>query len=177
MSKRWFIIVALAAFGGVLHWCAVTSRANQLKALEVEASTLRARLPDTRTREEVAQLHQRLRQHNDALPMQGDVAGFLRELMTDLEKCQVFNRSLTTGVIRTEEPLLVIPFTLTFKSSFEAAYGLLARLYEYPRIVRVNRLVISREPHAATDSLSVSMHLETFARTTKEMPRWRAKPG
>jgi len=159
------MIFAIAATAAWLHTQSIATRVTQVNDLKTENATLRAQTSQSRKisalRTDLATARNEL---NTLVPTNDDVADLLQPLATDLDSIGATNR---TTITRSTEPgshLNRIPLTLSFHSSLDGAFACLQRIETYPRIVRPQRVVITRDPQVAPDALVVSMSLFAFAR-------------
>jgi len=99
-----------------------------------------------------------------------DLPELVQTISHNLDDLKVLDRSLTTGPNIVHGFIQRTPLRLTFKSSFAAVFELLNRLNHNDSIVRLNRLVLVRDPKSAIDALSVAIDIETFSPTLEQMP-------
>lgn len=79
------------------------------------------------------------------IPVDGDVAGFVRGLVTYLDNAGVAEREISTGTPARENDVWAAPMTLAMTADFQDIYDTVAYIENLPRLVRVSRLRITRQ--------------------------------
>ncbi|MBL0922561.1 MAG: type 4a pilus biogenesis protein PilO [Phycisphaerales bacterium] len=74
------------------------------------------------------------------IPAQGDIAEFVRGLVTYLDRIGVVDRSIATGTPARENDVMAAPMTLTMTGDFMAVFATLEHVESLPRLVRVSRM-------------------------------------
>ncbi len=83
------------------------------------------------------------------IPTEGDIAEFVRGLVTYLDRIGVQDRSISTGTPARENDILAAPMTLTMTSDFLGVFATLEHVESLPRLVRVSRLKLELRPDGA----------------------------
>ncbi len=82
--------------------------------------------------------------HTKPIPVDGDVAGFVRGLVTYLDAAGVAEREISTGTPARENDIWAAPMTLAMSADFQDIYDTVAYIENLPRLVRVSRLRVTR---------------------------------
>ncbi len=149
MNRRSFQIgiawVALVAAGlglGVLPGLKNLRRANQDIHQARSALAAAADRPAALERNEASLqgLRDFAELNSKPIPEHGDIAEFVRGLVTYLNQIGVEDRSIATGTPARENDIMAAPMTLTMTADFMAVFATLEHVESLPRLVRVSRL-------------------------------------
>ncbi len=142
IAMAWVALVAAGLGLGVLPGLKNLNRANhdihQARSALAAASDRPAALE--RNEATLAGLREFAEANSKSIPAQGDIAEFVRGLVTYLNKIGVDDRSIATGTPARENDIMAAPMTVTMTGDFMAVYATLEHVESLPRLVRVSRL-------------------------------------
>jgi len=133
----------------------ITTLKNVMKSEAQEASGVPMLL------REVNKLKSRYRNFHRRLPKSNELAGFLRDISSELaDEQDIISESYTTVSPTREELFHKLPIKMRLKGSFLSLASFLDRIANMERLTRVEKLFIKASPDS--DDLSVDMQLNIY---------------
>jgi Tfp pilus assembly protein PilO len=165
------VVVAIVLVFVVGLWAPLSNRAGELEAeilkLEGDLGVTRGRTDGLgELASEVDRLQAKVAETNKLIPQQGELAGLLRELSTQIETEALTDQNLATGSQQVSDEYATLPVELTFSGDSPAVFRFVRRVERMPRLVQVERLFIDRRDEAE-GVVSAEMDLKTFFYTTE----------
>lgn len=96
------------------------------------------------------------------VPQEGELAGLLRQLSSELADQQVQDQMIQTQSMVSGEDFNLMPVRLTFRGTFPATFAFLRHIEYMDRVVQVNRLEVDGTA-GADKPLNVILDLSTFS--------------
>ncbi len=133
----------------------ITTLKNAMESEAQEASAVPMLL------REVGKLKSRYRNFHRRLPKSKELAGFLRDISSELaDEQDIISESYTTASPTREELFHKLPIKMQLKGSFLSLVSFLNRIANMERLTRVEKLFIKASPDS--DDLSVDMQLNIY---------------
>ena len=159
-------VVLLAAFiAGVLaplH----AKRVTYQQRIDQARKTLDSELAQTKglakLNSDVASLRQVINGAQQYVPQQDELADMLRGLSEALDAYGVSEREVKTQTTLHYAKYSVIPISVKYRASFPAVFGVLRRIEQMQRLIRVDQLQVRNESDDPLEPLDIELSLSTF---------------
>lgn len=161
------VLLTLTAVGSLLHWRLVSTQVQELAVIKQQTQTLEDAVNQSTIHAQLAQLTDQSRTYDLALPARNEVASVIEDLSEHLLDLGVSERSIVTGSSTRTGMIHQIPVHVNFRGSFTAVFDLLAHMHESTRLVRMERLVMLRDPASPADQLVITANLRSFGRVVE----------
>ena len=175
-EKQQFIVFGVLAavglaFGVGVWWPAHQQRQQYHQHIEQARQTLKKarQSPKLETwHQAVDQLEQRLKGAQQHVPTRDKPAEVLRGLARALREHGVVDQEVITRPARKYGEHRVIRIKVTFRGSFPAAYSIVRRIEQMPRLIQIDRFAITDAAGQEAGRLAVDLELSTFFSRMKE---------
>jgi len=165
----WIVLGILAAMTSTYTLVVYRSQSSLLTRVRTRASEQKRRLEADAVKtsrvplmvREVDAMKRRYNKDWDRrLPQRKELAGFLRELSSNLAQEKLVNQMIAPGH-PTRGPLYnVLPITMKFEGSFLALAGFLQRVDNMTRLTRIEQLKI--DPRSDSDDLAIELGMNIY---------------
>lgn len=118
----------------------------------------------------VAEMEERLRGSQRYVPEQPELAQALRGLTDALGVFEAEQQKIETRGIRRHAHFSEIPISVVFRGGFMSTFRALEAIESIPRMIRIDRLSISRESEKGLPVTEVELELSTFFTSGEESP-------
>lgn len=138
------VAVVLALAGGFWHTQVIRSRNMAWEQLQAEAARLHEAAGALPPGGELIRLRSR-----SSGELQQEAAALIGLLGKDLAALEIQDRTVASGVPRVRGDFHLMQVEVGFRASLEQVHGLLERLRDYGPVVRVEKLILNRDPQAS----------------------------
>lgn len=161
------VLLTLTTAGSLLHWRLVSTQVQELALIEHQTQTFQNAVDQSTIHAQLATLTTQSQTYELALPARNEVASVIEDLSEQLLDLGVSERSIVTGATTRTGQIHQIPVLVNFRGSFASVFDLLAHMHESTRLVRMERLVIQRDPASPADQLVITANLRSFGRVVE----------
>lgn len=102
------------------------------------------------------------------VPASDDVTAMLSKMSHDLTNLGATDQQTQTSKPNGAGPVREIPIEVRFVSDYAAVAQVLASMKQYDRLIRVNDLLLQRDPSGASSRVWVNLKMSAFAGDLKE---------
>lgn len=155
---------------GALHWRVLRHQQTTLDDLRCQSLAIESKLSKGDVRKDIEGLAAQLQAQEGVLPPLAQVTQVLETLSQDLTALGVSELAAITGPTQQVGTIQQIPLGVTFRGSFASVFEILRKTQDYPRLIRMERLVIRRDPASPLDALQVTLRFDAFAHYPQEQP-------
>ncbi|MCC6682729.1 MAG: type 4a pilus biogenesis protein PilO [Phycisphaeraceae bacterium] len=111
---------------------------------------------------EVAGLRQVINGAQQYVPDQDEMADVMRGLSEALDAFGVTERQVQTQTTQHYQKYSVMPITLQYRASFPSVFGVLRRIEQMQRLIRVDALEVRHDSDDDLQPLEIKLSLSTF---------------
>jgi len=156
------VLLAVATF-----WV-ISGNQQQVKQLNNEIASLQAAASNSMIADEAALVEDAVSTYRMRVPMEQRVNQMISQIIQDSDALGSRDRKLTTNPSVVKGSLVYMPIDLKFVGGFKATTELLQRIENYTNLVRVDALMLERDPMERNADLDVSLELTALARVNPE---------
>lgn len=166
--------ILVVGAGAMVHWHLLSSRRAALAAAEAQVQAAAdANAQAEQGLRELPTLRQSVREFARCVPPDPDISALLGSVGGDVASSAGPQREIVSKPTVPGQPLARVPFSLTYRGSFDGTVSLLQRLHNGELFARIERIVIDNDSAAEGQHvLRVHLDFSTFARTSKELETW-----
>lgn len=158
--------IMLAIFAAAVLAPLHVQRANYQHRIDAAKRALGIDLVETKglakLNSDVASLRQVINGAQQYVPEQDEMADVMRGLSEALDSFGVTERQVQTQTTQHYQKYSVMPISLQYRASFPAVFGVLRRIEQMQRLIRVDELVVRQESNDDLEPLQIKLSLSTF---------------
>ncbi|MEM6755772.1 MAG: type 4a pilus biogenesis protein PilO [Planctomycetota bacterium] len=133
------------------------AQAERSLAGSSDAATQLAQLND-----EMVELREETRSIQQRIPQANETAEVIRGISQAMERHAADEPILTTGPVEHYATHSLIPIQVSFRADFDNAYRVMDALRSMPRLIRIERMTLSREGGELGRPMPISLEVAAF---------------